>query len=478
MIKSNTVFSINDGTIKFLQVSLATKKMVTAVDVISTVNQSDAQISQTLSAFIKRRKISFADSRVTLVIPRSRVILRSMVFPSQKIDEIRSMIDLQVGSRIPYSREEVEIDFQVLSKSTEGYSKVAVVIIPKDIATRYWKIFTDSKIPVGGMTISSVGLWLLYQQQADPSDKPGAIFDLDIDRSEICVCTPSHWLSSREFGIGLEQMQKEGNADILKQWELTQQASTPDKSNELSDTVYLTSCANRAYTLSIDMAKMQDDLTIKEIQLSKVLPLARGVQWPKVVSEDGVSLASLAGVAFSSQVVPIDLTPRVVKLSQEQLFYKRQLVVLGVWVLAALIALGLALGMGYFKKNVRLARLEDELRIARHEAGRVSDQLQKVHDIEGMVKGRLIFADLARTIYRLLPSQIYLVSITISDGNTLSLQGVSSSPVEINQFQKSMVDAPDFSNVSLDYVNKRVTQQGEVDYFKITCALKPLGGSS
>ena len=73
-----------------------------------------------------------------------------MVFPSQKQDEIRSMIDLQVGSRIPYSREEVEIDFQILSKTADGYSKVAVVIIPQEIAMRYWKIFSDAKIPVHG----------------------------------------------------------------------------------------------------------------------------------------------------------------------------------------------------------------------------------------------------------------------------------------------------------------------------------------
>ena len=67
------------------------------------------------------------------------------------------------------------------------------------------------------------------------------------------------------------------------------------------------------------------------------------------------------------------------------------------------------------------------------------------------------------------------MSINISNGDTLSLQGVSSSSVEINQFQKYMVDSQIFSNVRLDYVNKRITQQGEVDYFKITCTLKSVG---
>ena len=103
----------------------------------------------------------------------------------------------------------------------DGYAKVAVVIIPQEIAMRYWKIFSDSKIPVHGITISSIGLWLLYQQQPDLSDKLGAIFDLDVNHSEICLCYKTHWLTSREIPIGFAQMQRDGYVEILKQWELT-----------------------------------------------------------------------------------------------------------------------------------------------------------------------------------------------------------------------------------------------------------------
>ncbi len=476
-MKSNVVFSISEGMIKFLQVSGVQKKLVTAVDVINTANQSDAQISQTISSFIKKRKLNFAQKhRVIILVPRSRVILRHMTFPSQREDEIRSMIDLQVGNRIPYTREEVEVDFQILSKTADGYAKVAVVIIPREIAMRYWKIFSDAKVPVHGMTISSIGLWLLYQQQLDLSDKLGAIFDLDLNHSEICLCAKTHWSTSREIPVGFVQMQQDGYAEILKQWELTQNNTGEEKSTGGVDTVYLASTADRAYALGTEMAKTQNDLAIKEIDLTKTLSLARGVQWPKSITGDGVSVASLAGIAFSSQMPPIDLIPRAVKQAQERRAYQRQLVILGIWVTAALITLGLALGMEFFKKNVQLARLEDQLHDTKQEALKVEGQLQKVYDIEGMLKGRLIFSDLAHEIYRLLPAQVYLVSITISDGDTLSLQGASSSPVEINQFQKNMVDSQSFSNVSLDYVNKRVTQQGEVDYFKITCTLKSVNG--
>jgi len=475
-MKSNSVFYINEGMIKFLQVSVAQKKLVTAVDVIDISKQSDQEISKALTAFIKLRKLNFTESRVTVVIPRSRAILRYMVFPSQKHEEILSMIDLQVGGRIPYSKEDVEIDFQILSKTADGYSKVAVVIIPQEIAMRYWKIFSDSKIPVHGVTISSIGLWLLYQQQSDLSDKPGAIFDLDIDHSEICLCYKTHWITSREIPVGFLQMQGDGYGEILKQWELTQNNTGGDKLTHQVDSAYLVSSANRAYALGIEMAKLQEDLKIKEVNLTQVVGLSRGVKWPALVTDDGVSMAALAGIAFSPELPPIDLTPRLVRQRQAERVYQKQLIVLGVWVVAALIALGLALGVGFFKKNLQLAHLQDQLSDTKRDVSKVQDRIKKINDLGMMLKGRLVFSDLVQEIYRLLPAQVNLVNFTISDGNTLSLEGMSVNSVEINQFQGDMVNSRFFSNVTLDYVNKRVTQQGEVDYFKITCTLKSVSG--
>ena len=57
----------------------------------------------------------------------------------------------------------------------------------------------------------------------------------------------------------------------------------------------------------------------------------------------------------------------------------------------------------------------------------------------------------------------------IASGGVIKFRGNQS-------ISKRMVDSQSFSNVSLDYVNKRVTQQGEVDYFKITCTLKSVNG--
>jgi len=467
-MKSNIVFYIDKTKLKFLQVSGTQKKVVTGVDVVDINDNDDLRLLQALKDLIKKWKLRSAESGVTVVFPRSWTILRLMTFPSHQEEEIRSMIDLQLGSHIPYSKEEVEVDFQILSKTADGYANVAVIIIPQEIAMRYWKIFSSSQISVHRMTVSSIGLWLLYQQPL--FDNAGAIWDLDLERSEICLCDKTRWLTSREIAVGFSQIEKMGYEEILNQWELTRNNALSEKSTEMKS-IYLVSSTERAGGLGIEMAKVEADLSIKEIVLTKILNLNKGLKWPKSIIEDGVSLAPLAGIAFASQLPPVDLTPRSVKHAQVRSVYQRQLIGLVIWGTLGLLTLGLAAGMGFFKKNIQLSQLEDQLRDTKHEAFQVQSQLQKINNIEGMVRARLIFSNLAHEIDRLLPSQVYLVNIVISDGNVLSVQGVSSSPVDINQFQRDMDSSHSFSNVSLDYVNKRVTQQGELDYFKITCTL-------
>jgi hypothetical protein len=242
---------------------------------------------------------------------------------------------------------------------------------------------------VHGITISSIGLWLLYQQQPESFDNLGAIIDLDINHSEICLCTKAFWLTSREIPIGSVQMQQTGYVEILKQWEVTQVNTGTDKLSGPVQSVYLTSSKDQAFVLGAELVKAQNELQIKDLLLTKAIPLARGVQWPKAMTEDGVSMASLAGIAFSTRTPPINLIPSTVRQAQEQRANQRQLVIAGIWVVAALISLGLALGIGFLRKNVRLAQLDAQLRDVRGDALQVEDRLKEVYDIEGMIKDRL-----------------------------------------------------------------------------------------
>ncbi|MDE2027535.1 MAG: pilus assembly protein PilM [Candidatus Omnitrophica bacterium] len=474
-MKSNIAFYINEKTVKFLQVALPQNE-VTDVEVIHVDGQNDVQISETLSSFVRSQKLNLAESRVTVVIPRSRAILRSMVLPSHDEDEIRAMIDLQIGGQIPYAREEVDLDFQVLSKTQYGHSKVAVIVIPQEIATRYWRIFDEARIPVSGITISSVGLWLLFRRLQGPADDLCAVFDLDLDRTEICLCDRNQWLTSREISAGLRQIKEGRFKEILTQWELTQNTFR-DSDSKSVETVLLISSDDRAHPLAVEISKAGSHLIVREL-LTQTMELVGG-QWPSSMTVEGASFFSLAGIAFSEEPPPVNLIPGTVRQAQQQRSLQRQWIVTGAWLIAAVISMGLVLGSGYLAKKIQLAGLEGRLHAVEKKSFKAEDQLKKMQDIETLVHGRLVFSDLANELYRIMPPQIYLTVMTVSSDNKgLSFEGVSSTPAAVNQFQKNMVASSYFANVALDYVNKRVGQQGEMEYFKISSTLRNAGGHS
>ncbi|MBI4310047.1 MAG: pilus assembly protein PilM [Candidatus Omnitrophica bacterium] len=469
---STMVFHINEGTIKFLQVTGAQKKTITAFDVIAIKDLTDAQISGQLAALVKQQGLKCREARVIVLVPRARLILRHMTLPSHKESELRAMIDLQVVNHIPYAREEVEIDFQILTKTPDGYAKIVAAIIPREEAMRYWNIFTGAQIPVHCVTISSVGLWLLYKLQQDAPEQLGGIIELDANHSEICLCHKTHWLRSREIPVGLTQIQQDGNGgEFLKQLELTQ----GNTEGAAGGVLYIVSTAGQTDVLSIDMAKDQD-LAVKEINLARSFSVAKNMFGSRRLMAE-VSWASLAGIAFGPYPPPVDLTPQIIRQQKRQKALRRETVVLGIWFAAALITSALALGIGLLKKNIQSGQIEKNFKAVKPEADMVERQMRQVRDIEQTFKRRLIFAGLVQEINRLLPPRLSLVSLSISDGNILTFQGISSRPGDINQLQKDMVDSPFFATVNLDYVNKRVTQDGEVNYFKITCAIKPVKGT-
>ena len=83
--------------------------------------------------------------------------------------------------------------------------------------------------------------------------------------------------------------------------------------------------------------------------------------------------------------------------------------------------------------------------------------------------------DTVNEIYRLLPDSVALMNLSLSDGYHLTFQGLSNRNSDINDLQRAFVNSDYFDNVNLDYVNKRITQDGEVNYFKISCVIKDQG---
>lgn len=476
-MKSTVVFQIEEHMVKCLRVSNTPKKVVTAVDVIQVSGMSDAQVSVRLEQWIKDRRITFKETYVVALVPRARCILRYMTLPSHQESEVRDMIDLQVANHIPFAREEVEVDFQILTKSADGYSKAAVVILHQDAALRYWKIFEDAHIPVNTLTLSTVGLWLLGHLQPNLPNQLFGIIDLDVHASEICMCEKDYWLASREIPVGLKNLRAEGNKEFIRQCKLTQENMAKEKIGQNIRVMYVVTTAGNLGSMSDELSVAMGCI-VKEIDVLKGLPMAKNIQWSQSIMEDAVSMAPLVGVALSPQPPRLNLVPRAVRERRSEKARSKELIMCGIWLAAALIVGGLIVFMNFYKSHVRLSQADKRLELAMQQAKPIEQKLKVVRAAEQHLAQRALFGEWMNEVFNAFPPGISLTSLELSNGNIIAFEGITSNVNDVSMVQQSLASGGVFTNVRLDYVNKRATQEGEFNYFKITGMIKAAQGTN
>jgi len=436
---------------------------------------SDEAIAKKLIALDKTKKLQLKKSEVVGVVSRQNVILRYLNLPSQNRQELSQMVELQIDNHLPYAREDVVLDFMVLNTGADGYSKVLIVIVLKDIVLRLVKILELAKVPVDRVTMSSLGI-LDWYKMVGKCAGVAVLLDIGQQESEICICDENHLLTSRQVPLGLHMIESQ-SSEFIKQIDLTVGSYNKEKLGPFAERMEVFSSKEEIHSFCDHLSKEYTmSVEYKRTLGNPSMPLVKPFIWPEGVLSGGPSVTSVMGLSCAHSLKEgINLVPTQVKDAQDHRKERVLLIRLGVIGLATLLTVTLALNLGAMQRRSYLNGLEKQLKEVKAKVSQSEKKTARVNQLKSAVQNRLVFIDVMDEIYTLLPKGISLVAITISDGHGLSLQGVSFHGEEINRFQKALVDSARFSNVNLDYVNKRTTQEGEVNYFKITFQVKAAG---
>ena len=115
-IKSITTVEISETHIKVLQAALSGRGPAVSFCATADIARlSDEEIAKQLSKTGNTR-FRLKSNLIVGIIPRQSALFRYLTLPSHDERELRSMVDLQIISHIPYSREDVVVDFLILEK--------------------------------------------------------------------------------------------------------------------------------------------------------------------------------------------------------------------------------------------------------------------------------------------------------------------------------------------------------------------------
>lgn len=136
-----TLVEISDEWLKIVQALPATKDRKINKAVVERISGlEDSRIAATLSRLAKDLQVN--PELLTVCVPHQLAAIRNIELPSTNPEEIKDMVDLQIGKQTPFSKDEIIYDFSIITTNTEGYSKVMLTIVRQGWSTgslRFWK---------------------------------------------------------------------------------------------------------------------------------------------------------------------------------------------------------------------------------------------------------------------------------------------------------------------------------------------------
>ncbi|MFA5088206.1 MAG: pilus assembly protein PilM [Candidatus Omnitrophota bacterium] len=464
---------ITDSHVKVVQAKIRRgARLLTFCDAQRIQLFTDEEVSKLLSTTTASVNISAAN--IIGVIPRRFAILKHMTLPSHSDQEIRKMIDLQISSHVPYSREDIVFDYAILEKVSSGYTNVLIIIVHKDVINRYLKIFNSAGINPSKLTLSSIGLlnWFTYQENKWKGKEKGpvALAYIDEANSEICFFDNGKLIFSRNIAFGARDLSVENLPNFIKPLHLTMETYRQEAMGPEISRIFIVSALPEAALLQ-ERLKENFSLQVEVLNPMDNLPCPKRLNLPGVSDRPGLSLAIGLGLVLSSEEVRINLMPPELKVAKSTKLRNRQKIKIALATAATVILGGLAYGVDIYRDSAYLAKLEKESARLRPQVEGIEEQTRLMNFGKKQMAGRILVADLFYELYDLTPADITFQSLSLDDKGWMVVHGYSRAGASVNDFQNKLVNSPLFKEVSLQYATKLKIFAQEFTDFKITCQI-------
>lgn len=414
------------------------------------------EAAEHLKSFDPARK-----SDVILILPRRQVIFKYFVLPSKNPDELRRMIDLQIGRGLPFPVEEMVYQMMVLGVDDLGMTQVVVAIAQKKMVQECLDIIVNSGLDPAHCSLSAFGV-LAWFTRRFPSDAEKCVLVVDVDQDglEFCFFRNKRLMFARGISMSIDGQGREG---FRKQTELTLGAFKDAYPQANVDKVIVTG-VNGRHVLVNEVIGQLTQVPCEDVDVADA---------PGQDSESmnlPASLCALRGMISASNLGP-DLMPRALQHNQ----YSRKESTALVRMCAAFILLA---GGLFFLFYQRLVMQQDVLKSVRRSVlsskAEFDQARRNIKLYEGLIdeqRNRVLIADLFKELYGILPVSVALINVQYSDGS-LTILGQTRESADVGSVQKAMMNSLFFQDVTLQYANRPQRLAMEYTEFKIVCRVR------
>lgn len=414
------------------------------------------------------KKLEYNNNPVVISLPRSKVTCRYLKVPTQIPKEIDKIVSLQASRYLPYPAAELIIGYQVLSNDKEGYSDINLIIVHKDVVSRFIRIFKELKAPKVTIALSSYGLANFYDYIKPEETEVVMIIDINYQQVELAILSHKKLLFSRYCKIDRSVLNWENL--FIGEIDKTRDAYLKEVAKEVpSKTVVIG--AGKTYQEFASMLNKQADLPVEVLSYDKINMPEDLLN--RILSSDS-SFASLVGLGLKDIDESLNLLPRDIKEKIGMLAQRQEQLRLILLISSIIFILGLGIARHLDNKTRYLNQLKIELNKIAKDARALEEIEKRLRFMERRSEKKLSSLNLLYELHQSIPPQISLINLSYEEDNQVILRGQTPELNSVFVFVSQLGKSPIFRNfnIKVRYATKKKTQAGEVVDFEIVCLKK------
>ena len=432
-------------------------------------------VSETIAKVFKELKLG--KHSVITYIPRHLVNVRILELPSTDPDEIKDMVNLQVGKQTPYSKEEIVSAHKIIDTEKEGYIKAMLVIAKRNIVTDRVEALEKSGVDVESVGLSSEGAYNWFNATCPAAIKesylaPVILVDIDSKYSDFMAIYKGKLTFTRNIFIGANnitepqsQWQEKFIEELkrsLERYQTEGRATRPSK-------MFLSGAAKNIKALDQVLgAKL--DIPAEVIDPARNIRIKKNLSIVPGTSSGLISTSSLFGVALGHEKLELDLTPaeaRIHKLMEEK---RRTLTVMGVLFLSiAMIGSSLLLA-DIYNKSIYLRQLKRKISRIEKTADEARRMRLRIDLVEKRLDAKGSSINILNEIHKLTPKEIYFTGINIEEKRQAILKGRALAMSDVFRFVTTVEESAYFKDAKTTYTTTKKEEGIEYADFEIICS--------
>ncbi len=415
---------------------------------------TEEQIIQTIGSLLKQLK--WKPEAVSLCLPRNMVTARNLHLPSHDRQEVTQMIDLQMGSLVPYRKEETAYVHHFIGKDKRGYTQEFVAIVHGDTLRKQVKMVETVGLPLERITLSSYGSWrwvLRHQRSQINASDVHLLLDIDSAYTDFILFSRDHLLFTHGIAIGAKGLTDPPS--VTKLLEEAQQSLVIFQKTELD-----TPPKSLFLCGAVTGAEFH-----KTVEAAFSLP----VQWvPSSFSgKPLVSLSAVSELVCDDRDEKVSFTLPEMQIRKSLKERAKELTLLGSLVIYLFVATLAFLGARIHCYQSYLSHLSQKVSQIEKEVGDLIVQSKQLETAKEILNSRRLPFSVLYELQKKAPREVALQWIEIDRSHRITLRGESVQLSDVFRFVTILDESELFKEVQTKYTRTKQVRDKEVTDFEL-----------